>query len=307
MTSVRQWLDSLGLGQYAEVFEANDIDEEILADLTLEDLATLGVDSLGHRKKLLKAISTLDSAATPPLSPSAQLESAAPRAIPTGEAERRQLTVMFCDLVGSTAMATRFDPEELQDLIRAFQDRCAAAIAQFDGYIARYMGDGMLVYFGFPRAHEDDPERAVRAGLEVVSAIGDLNRDIEPGSTVDLAVRVGIATGMVVVGNIVGEGAAAESTVVGEAPNLAARLQGIAQPNQVVIGSITHDLLAGRFELEDLDRQTLKGISESVAAWRVVSEKNVEPGSAPDPAARSVPLVGRQEEFGLLLRAWESS
>ena len=236
---VARWLESLGLHQYADAFAANDIDEEMLRDLTLEDLETLGVASLGHRKKLLKAISTLGSAATPLPGEAPQVKAAATRTAPSGESERRQLTVMFCDLVGSTALSARLDPEVLPDLIRAFQDRCAGAISRFDGYIARYMGDGMLVYFGFPRAHEDDPERAVRAGLDVVSAIAGLNRDIETRNDVDLAVRVGIATGIVVVGDIVGEGAAAESAVVGETPNLAARLQGVAQPNQVVVSSST--------------------------------------------------------------------
>ena len=309
MMDVARWLESLGLGQYAEAFAANHIDEELLPDLTLEDLETLGVASLGHRKKLQKAISALGSATMSPPSAPRRAEAATLRAAPAGESERRQLTVMFCDLAGSTALATRLDPEELQDLMRAFQDRCAGAISRFDGYIARYMGDGMLVYFGFPRAHEDDPERAVRAGLDVVDAIAAHNRDAEASKGVDLAVRVGIATGMVVVGDIVGEGAAAESAVVGETPNLAARLQGIAQPNQVVISASTHDLLADRFEFEDLGRQQLKGLSESVMAWRVVSEASVEPesGSGPDSSGRVMPLVGRQEELGLLLRAWETS
>ena len=309
MMDLARWLESLGLRQYAEAFAANDIDEELLRDLTLEDLETLGVASLGHRKKLLKAISALGSAATPPPGAAPQVKAAATRTAPSGEAERRQLTVMFCDLVGSTALSTRLDPEVLQDLIRAFQDRCAGAISRFDGYIARYMGDGMLVYFGFPRAHEDDPERAVRAGLDVVRAIADLNRDNGARNDVDFAVRVGIATGIVVVGDIVGEGAAAESAVVGETPNLAARLQGIAQPNQVVISSSTRDLVVERFEFEDLGSQQLKGLSESVKAWRVVSETSgeSEPSRTPDPARKVMPLVGRNEELGLLLRAWEAS
>ncbi len=305
---IPRWLESLGLGQYAEAFATNDIDAELLPDLSLEDLASLGVASLGHRKKLLKAIAALGSAETPAPSAPPQVKSTPARTAPGGEAERRQLTVMFCDLVGSTALSTRLDPEVLQDLIRAFQVRCAGAITRFDGYIARYMGDGMLVYFGFPRAHEDDAERAVRAGLDVVSAIVDLNRNVGVTNGVELAVRVGIATGLVVVGEIVGEGAAAESTVVGETPNLAARLQGVAQPNQVVISGSTHDLLAERFECEDMGTQQLKGLSDSVKAWRVLSETSVdtEHGATPD-ASSAMPLVGRQEELGLLLRAWEAS
>ena len=306
---ISRWLESLGLGQYAEAFATNDIDAELLPDLSLEDLASLGVASLGHRKKLLKAIAALGSAETPAPSAPPQVTPTPARTTPGGEAERRQLTVMFCDLVGSTALSTRLDPEILQDLIRAFQDRCAGAITRFDGYIARYMGDGMLVYFGFPRAHEDDAERAVRAGLDVVSAIVDLNRDVGVTNGVELAVRVGIATGLVVVGEIVGEGAAAESTVVGETPNLAARLQGVAQPNQVVISGSTHDLLADRFECEDLGIQQLKGLSDTVKAWRVVSEAGIDAEATPasDTSGTAIPLVGRQEELGLLLRAWEAS
>lgn len=306
--NVSQWLESLGLGQYAQAFAANDVDAELLPDLTLEDLETLGVASLGHRKKLLKAIATLGSAPAPAPSMAPQVQSAA-RVPPAGEAERRQLTVMFCDLVGSTALSARLDPEVLQDLIRAFQDRCAGAITRFDGYIARYMGDGMLVYFGFPRAHENDPERAVRAGLEVVSGIEALNRELGASKGVELSVRVGIATGVVVVGDIVGVGAAAESTVVGETPNLAARLQGVAQANQVVVSSSTRDLVAERFEFEDLGRQALKGLPETVKAWRIVSEISADGEPAPDAdaAGRVMPLVGRQEELGLLLRAWEAS
>jgi class 3 adenylate cyclase len=235
------------------------------------------------------------------------VDAVATPATPSSHSERRQLTVMFCDLVGSTALSTRLDPEELQDLIRAFQDRCAGAITRFDGFIARYMGDGMLVYFGFPRAHEDDPGRAVLAGLAIVAAIADLNRDLRAKNDVDLSVRVGIATGQVVVGDIVGEGAAAESTVVGETPNLAARLQGIAQPNQVVISSNTHGLLGCQFECEDLGAQSLKGLSASVTAWRVVAEKDLDAETVADVSAGAMPLVGRQEELGLLMRAWETS
>lgn len=301
MTDVRRWLDAIGLGQYAEAFSANDIDGEILPDLTAEDLEKIGVASLGHRKKLMKAIAALAPAA-PPQTPAGGATQARGR---TGEAERRQLTVMFCDLVGSTALSSRMDPEELRDLIRAFQDRCAGAIARFDGYIARYMGDGMLVYFGFPRAHEDGPERAVRAGLDVVQAMGVLNRDVEAKVGSRLSVRVGIATGLVIVGDMIGEGAAAENAVVGETPNLAARLQSAAQPDQVVISATTRAMLDERFQFEDLGEQILKGLSEPVRAWRVLSasaEQRTE--AAP---GKELPLVGRQEELGLLLRAWESS
>ncbi|NIM72339.1 MAG: AAA family ATPase, partial [Gammaproteobacteria bacterium] len=228
------------------------------------------------------------------------------RAETRAEAERRQLTVMFCDLVGSTELARRLDPEDLRDVMRAFQDRCAGVISRFDGFIARYMGDGLLVYFGFPRAHEDDAERAVRSGLDIVASIGALNAETGASRGVHLAVRVGIATGRVVVGDIVGEGASAESAVVGDTPNLAARLQSVAAADQVVIGAGTRALLGDRFDCEDLGGQSLKGIDEPVPAWRVTGERGEAAGRAAR-AAGAQPLVGRQEELGLLLRAWDTA
>ncbi|NIR58508.1 MAG: AAA family ATPase [Gammaproteobacteria bacterium] len=217
------------------------------------------------------------------------------------EAERRQLTVMFCDLVGSTALSTRLDPEDLREVITAFHDQCRAAIHRFGGFIARYMGDGVLVYFGYPQASERDAERAVRAGLDVVAAMPALNADSGARHGVELAVRVGIATGPVVVGDIVGEGAAEEAAVLGETPNLAARLQGVAQPNQVVVAGLTQRLVAQRFELAEAGRHTLKGIDEPVQAWRVIGERALaaSPGGTP--------LIGRQAELELLTRAWEMS
>jgi predicted ATPase/class 3 adenylate cyclase len=305
MTDVRQWLASLGLAQYAEAFAANDIDGEILPDLSAEDLEKIGVASLGHRKKLMKAIAALAQAPAAGAAASRR-EPIAARAA-AAEAGRRQLTVMFCDLVGSTTLASRLDPEELRELIRAFQDRCAGAIARFDGYIARYMGDGVLVYFGFPRAHEDDPQRAARAGLEVVRSVAALSAGSGPSLGTRLQVRVGIATGLVVVGDIVGEGAASESAVIGETPNLAARLQGVAQPDQVVVSSATRALLGEHFHVEDLGEQSLKGLAEPARAWRVIAEASLEQRAEAGGQPRDIPLVGRQEELGLLLRAWESS
>jgi len=308
MIDVHQWLTSLGLAQYAEAFAKNDIDGEILPDLTAEDLEKIGVSSLGHRKKLMKAIGLLAEAPATPAGagPGAKRISVSSQAT-ASKAERRQLTVMFCDLVGSTMLSSRLDPEEFRELIRVFQDCCAGAIAKFDGYIARYMGDGMLVYFGFPRAHEDDPQRAARAGLEVVNSVAGLNAHAEGNHGARLSVRVGIATGLVVVGDIVGEGAAAESAVVGETPNLAARLQGIAQADQVVISAATRALLGEHFDFEDLGAQTLKGLAEPVRAWRVVSELSADQRAEAAAGPRDIPLVGRQEEIGLLLRAWEQS
>jgi len=222
------WLRSLGLGQYEALFRENEIDADILPELTDVDLKELGVP-LGHRKRLLRAISGLAAAETlgaPPASTGAR---------PQDAAERRQLTVMFCDLVGSTALSTRFDPEELREVIRAYQNAVSGIVARYEGFVAKFMGDGVLAYFGYPRAHEDDAERAVRAGLEVAAAVTSLETpEKEP-----LAVRIGIATGLVVVGDLVGEGSAQEQAVVGETPNLAARLQALAEPGQIVLAGAT--------------------------------------------------------------------
>ena len=223
------------------------------------------------------------------------------------EAERRQLTVMFCDLVGSTALSTSLDPEDLREVITAFQNRCREAIQRYQGFIARYMGDGILVYFGYPQAHEEDAERAARAGLEIVRSMTALNADVGNAYGLELAVRVGVTTGPVVVGDIIGEGAAEEAAVVGETPNLAARLQGVAQPNQLVIGPVTRRLVGGLFELEDRGMHELKGISEPVRVWRLVSECEVESRFAAGHVGGGLPLVGRKEELGLLVRSWEAS
>ncbi|MFQ5550957.1 MAG: adenylate/guanylate cyclase domain-containing protein, partial [Gemmatimonadales bacterium] len=223
------------------------------------------------------------------------------------EAERRQLTVMFCDLVGSTALSTKLDPEDMREVITSFQDTCREAIQRYAGFIARYMGDGILVYFGYPQAHEDDAERAVRAGLAIVRSMVELNAGIGKRHEVVLTVRVGVATGSVVVGDIVGEGAAEEAAVVGETPNLAARLQGVAEPNQVVVASMTQQLLGALFEYDNLGTHALKGMAQPVQVWRVVSEREVESRYDAKRVGGRLPLVGRQEELGLLVRAWEAS
>src|SRR6516164_8157142 len=201
------WLRSLGLGQYEALFRASEIDADILPELTEVDLEKLGVP-LGHRKRLLRAISGLTAAETSPA------PAASTGAKPQDTAERRQLTVMFCDLVGSTALSVRFDPEELREEIRAYQSAVSGVVARYDGFVAKFMGDGVLAYFGYPRAHEDDAERAVRAGLEIAAAVTRL----ATRGTERLAVRIGIATGLVVVGDLVGEGSAQEQAVVGETP-----------------------------------------------------------------------------------------
>jgi class 3 adenylate cyclase/tetratricopeptide (TPR) repeat protein len=233
---------------------------------------------------------------------------AAPAAVAAPpDAERRQLTVMFCDLVGSTALSTGMDPEDLRDVIASYQNRCSAAIRRYDGFVAKYMGDGILVYFGYPRAHEDEAERSARAGLDIVAAMAELNAAVPRPPGVDLAVRIGIATGPVIVGDQIGEGTASETAVVGETPNVAARLQALAQPNQIVVSAATRAMLGDHFDLEDLGAYELKGFAAPIPAWRVLSARDVESRFAAARAGRSAPLVGRQEEMGLLSRAWEGS
>jgi class 3 adenylate cyclase len=249
------WLRSLGLGNYETAFRENDIDQTVLPSLTHETLKDLGITSVGHRLKLLDAIAALGSYArikaplvdTEPARPSAPTSTAAP--VAEAVVERRQVTVMFSDLVGSTALSARMDPEDLREVISAYQKCVAETVQRFGGFVAKYMGDGVLVYFGYPQAHEDDAERAVRAGLELVAAVGDLKTHAV------LQTRVGIATGQVVVGDLIGSGEARERGIVGETPNLAARLQGVAEPNSVVIAESTRKLLGNLFELEDLGAQ----------------------------------------------------
>src|SRR5271165_1347424 len=293
---VAVWLRSLGLEQYETLFRENDIDAELLSDLTDGDLEKIGV-SLGHRKRLLRAVEALSSPA-PALPPAAI---AIPRVADV--AERRQLTVMFCDLVGSTALSARLDPEDMREVIRAYQDACSGAVARYYGFVAKFMGDGVLAYFGFPRAHEEDAERAVRAGLDIAAAVA--KRDTRAKET--LKVRIGVATGIVVVGDLVGQGSAQEQAVVGETPNLAARMQALAEPGSVVIAEATRRLLGGVFELKPLGVQTLKGFHAPVPAWTVSRE--VENLSRFE-ASRSqgmTPFVGREHEVALLLDRWRDA
>src|SRR5271154_6992406 len=291
---VGDWLRGLGLGQYEALFRENEIDAEVLSDLTDADLGQFGVP-FGHRKRLLKAIASLNATETPGRTTS-------PRPTPPAQdvAERRQLTVMFCDLVGSTAMSARLDPEDMREVIRAYQDACSGAVARYDGFVAKFMGDGVLAYFGFPRAHEEDAERAVRAGLDIVSVVAKLQtRATEP-----LRVRIGVATGIVVVGDLVGQGSAQEQAVIGDTPNLAARLQALAEPGSVVVAEATRRLLGGAFELKTLGPQTLKGFDQPVPAWTVIREaENISRFEA----SRSqglTPFVSREHEVALLLDRW---
>jgi class 3 adenylate cyclase len=262
---VAEWLRGLGLEQYAPAFRDNDIDGEVLRQLTSEDLRELGVGSIGHRRRLLDAISTLDAVLL-----DVHRKAASRDLPPLGEAERRQLTVMFCDLVGSTELAARLDPEDLRDVIGAYHRAVASAITTFDGFVAKYMGDGVLAYFGYPQADEDDAEHAVRAGLGAIQAVRRL--DIKSAK---LQARVGIATGMVVVGDLIGEGSAQEQSVVGETPNLAARLQALAAPDAVIIAAATRRLVGDLFEYRDLGTVGVKGVAEPVPAWQVLRPTEV--------------------------------
>src|SRR6516165_8784683 len=234
---ITNWLRGLGLEQYASAFHDNAIDAEVLRELTADDLKDLGINLVGHRRKLLAAIAPLRSDLPSSGTPITSTEPVQP-GVEGGQAECRQLTVMFCDLAGSTALSTRLDPEDLREVIAAYHRAVADVVKGFDGFVAKYMGDGVLIYFGYPRAHEDDAERAVQAGLGVTHAVGGL--DVK---SVKLKARVGIATGLVVVGDLIGEGSAQEQSVVGETPNLAARLQALAQPDAVVIAAATRRLV----------------------------------------------------------------
>jgi class 3 adenylate cyclase/predicted ATPase len=286
------WLQSLGLERYEPAFRENEIDWEALPKLTAEDLKDLGVVLGGHRRRLLDAITALGSAKEPP--------GPARGHAATGEAERRQLTVMFCDLVGSTPLSARYDPEDLREIVGAYHRCVADRVGRFAGFIAKYMGDGVLVYFGYPEAHEDDAERAVRAGLVVINAVRGL------ATPEKLDVRLGIASGLVVVGDLIGAGAAQERGVVGETPNLAARLQALAAPGTLVIAESTRRQIGGLFEVEDLGPRPLAGFAEPQPTWRVIGESGM---LSRFEALRSgtTPLVGRDEEVELLIRRWQQA
>jgi class 3 adenylate cyclase len=296
------WLRSLGLGKYEAVFRENDIDETVLPSLTHENLKELGVTSFGHRVKLLDAIAALRSNASD-RGPSIELKTApaATSAAPEDRAERRQVTVMFSDLVGSTALSARMDPEDLREVISAYQKCVAVTVGRVGGFVAHYMGDGVLVYFGYPEAREDDAERAVRAGLELIAAVSDLK------TRATLQTRVGISTGLVVVGDLIGSGASQQQAIVGETPNLAARLQNIAEPNSVVIAESTRKLVGNLFELENLGAKDLKGIAEPVRAWAALRPASVESRFEALHASGLTELVGREEELEILLRRWSKA
>ena len=305
---VSAWLDNLGLGRYSEAFQHNAIAWDVLPELKENDLEALGV-LLGHRKTLLRAIAQL--------SPSAEgrgLESL-PHAVSPDkppvpperdQAERRQLTVLFCDLLDSTALSRRVDPEDLQEVIRRFLDACSQAVGRFNGYIAKYMGDGMLVYFGYPQAHEHDAERAVHAGLAILDTVKALNHD-NPHPEFGIAARIGIATGHVVVGELMGQDTATERSVFGDTPNLAARLQALAKPNQLVIDPATKRLVGHEFEFADLGAFSLKGFDTPIQAWQVLSIRLSASRFESYRASHLTNFVGREQELALLLGRWREA
>src|SRR5260221_4136179 len=293
MKGIAEWLASIGLSEYAQRFADNAIDLSVIRDLTEQDLKDLGVP-LGHRRKILRAIAELDGLAPAPT------QTATEPAL-RDEPERRHLTVMICDLVGSTALSARLDPEDMGAVMDAYHAACARITRTYDGFLAEFRGDGILAYFGYPIAHEDDAERTVRAGLDIIAAVARLEtRAAEP-----LAVRIGIATGVVVVG----EGALREHAVVGETPNLAARLQALAEPGTIVVAASTRRLLGDLFHLRDLGRHEVKGIAEPVAAWAVEGVSASESRFEAARASGLTDLVGRESELDFLLErqrlAWK--
>jgi class 3 adenylate cyclase len=297
MSEIRKWLEGLGLAQYADVFEANEIDIDLLRQVDDQTLKDIGVLIAGHRLRIRGAIAKLTASFVVP----GESIATAKAELPTPSAERRQLTVMFCDLVDSTALSARLDPEDMREIIGAYHRCCAEEISKASGFVAKYMGDGVLAYFGYPQAHEDDAERAVRGALSLIAAVPRL----QVGRGGSLQVRIGIATGLVVVGDLIGEGDARERGVVGETPNLAARLQALAQPGQLVISNSTRRLTGGMFEYHDLGRVALKGLADRVQAWQVTGRSRIESRFEALHETKLTPLVGREEELELLLRRWQ--
>src|SRR5262245_10591057 len=289
MKGIAEWLASIGLSEYAQRFADNAIDLSVIRDLTEQDLKDLGV-LLGHRRKILRAIAELDGVAPAPIETAAE-----PMA--RDEAERRHLTVMICDLVGSTALSARLDPEDMNAVMDAYHAACARIMLTYDGFIGEFRGDGILAYFGYPRAHEDDAERTVRAALDIIAAVARL----ETRAAEALAVRIGIATGLVVVGDLGREGALREHALVGDTPNIAARLLALAEPGTIVVAASTRRLLGDLFRLRDLGRHEVKGIAEPVAAWAVEGISDSESRFEAVRVAELTHLIGREDEIDFLL------
>jgi len=297
MTSLRQWLDSIGLGQYAGAFENHSIDWDVVRKLNHSVLKDIGVTSTGDRIRLLSAIKDLSSSDGKNTETTTAGE-ASPVSAGLGDAQRRQLTVLFCDIVAYTDLAHRLDPEDLRDLTIGYQNVCEAAIKRYGGVVARYVGDGVMAYFGYPQAHEEDAGRSVRAGLAIIEGIRQLNLQLAKRD-IELSVRIGIATGVVVVEEAI------DGTVLGEAPNVASRLQAAALPNSMVIASETRRLASEYFDYRDLGEQTLKGLSTPIRAWQVLRERTPELRFEMRHVPKGTPLVGRGEEMALILRRWQ--
>ncbi|MDM0072464.1 AAA family ATPase [Variovorax sp. J31P207] len=299
MNDVERWLQGLGLGGYAQAFAEQGIEFDLLGELSDDDLKALGVVALGHRKRLLRSIAAQNGGASP--SPqAASVEPMVAASTAPRDAERRHLTVMFCDMVGSTSLSGRLDPEDLQQLIRGYHEVVAAAVAPYEGHVAQFLGDGALVYFGYPQAHEDDAARAVRSALSIVKAL-DARRT---RGDIDLQTRIGVATGVVVIGEIGTGTAAAERSASGETPNLAARLQAQAQPGEIVLADDTRKLVGDSFVLESLGRLAFKGFAAPVEAWRVVGEHRVATRFEAQHMRGLVEFIGRDSELALLLERW---
>ena len=298
MDTLPNWLQALGLERYASIFAENGVDLDSLPLLDEGELEKLAV-LLGHRKKLLRAISDRNRSPAPPATVPAVRAGALAQAPVSIEAERRQLTVLFCDLVGSTELSRRLDLEDYRELVRSYRSVCAEEVSRFDGHIAQYLGDGLLIYFGYPKAHEDDAQRAVRAALAMVDAVARLDFPSGP-----LAMRVGIHTGVVVVGEV-GAGATHEQLALGDTPNLAARLQSLAAPGGVLLSDRTRQITAGSFEYRDRGPHRLKGIEEPVHVWQPVSQRTANTRFEAERGGPLAPMVGRELEFTVLLHAWE--
>ena len=296
MQSIGQWLERLGLGEYAEAFVRNCVDLDIAKDLTDGDLRELGVEALGHRKKLLKAIAGLNRAAelVTQVEPAASIAN-------TPAAERRQLTVLFCDLVGSTALSEALDAEDLRELMRAYMRAAGSVIDRYKGHVAQYLGDGLMCYFGWPTAHEDDAERAVRSALEIVEAV-KLVTAPQP-----LHVRVGIASGQVVIGEAGDDEASLPRLAVGETPNLAARMQGLAGAGEIVIAATTRQLVGGAFELDDIGEHALKGFAAPVHSWKVTGIVAAQGRFEAAHGSRLTPFVGRESDLALMKQRWNQA
>ena len=302
MSDIRTWLDELGLGQYADAFDENAIDQDLLPDLTDDALKEIGVQAVGHRMRIIKTVEAFD---TPVAEQGSGQATGAARnlSVEPGsarEAERRQITIMFCDLVGSTALSEQLDPEDLRAVMQAYQQAAGVVIERYDGHIAQYLGDGLMTYFGWPRAHEDDAERAIRAGLDIIEAVKSVKAP-EP-----LQVRVGIATGKVVVGKA-GNDASLPDHAVGETPNLAARLESLAKPGQIVISPSTSRLIGRTFDLHDLGGHVLKGIVEPVRATQVMGIATTDDRFEAVRGFHLTPFIGRESEVAMLAERWAAA